>query len=162
MPEKKYDLSKEPEKTTEEKIDEVLNTKNLDENNPLERAKKFVEVKKNPPKPDYMKIEVFEGDDNGEPIVVSKSTDKDDTEVLIEHDPFFTIDLKTLIDADVAACPSNVVPMLIDQAVQLAMNEKITFKPKKRKDEFNWWWVVMGLLMLPGIFLIVILFFGGG
>lgn len=157
--EKKYKLSDESNHDTAiKKLDETPDTKKWDESNPLERAKKFQEVKANPPKPGYMEVKVFEGtDDNGNPIVISKSKDKE-----IKHDPFFTIDLNTLITADVAACPSNVVPMLIDQAVQLVMNEKKTFKPEKRKEMFNYWWVVMALLMIPGIILIILLFMGGG
>jgi len=165
--EKKYKLSEESEhdKATK-KLDEITkipDTKKWDESNPLERAKKFQQVKANPPEPGYMKVEVFkETDSNGNPIVVSKSTDDKRTVKEVKHNPIFTIDLNTLITADVAACPSNVVPMLIDQAVQLAMNEKKTFKPEKRKEMFNWWWIVMALLMIPGIILIVLLFIGGG
>jgi len=158
---KKLDLSLDED--VNDKVDKLIDTKQLDESNPLERAKKFEEVKRFPPEPGYMKVELYEGEQNGEPVVVSKSKGPDGTgdELVYVHDPFMTIDLKTAIDADVAAVPSNTVPMLIDQSVQLAMNEKKTFKPEKRKEEFNWWWLVFGLLCLPGVLLLLYLFFGG-
>jgi len=135
-------------------IDDI---KHLDESNPMERAIKFDKVKRDPPSPGYMKVELFEEEDkNGNRIVISKDTEGTE----IKHDPIFTVDLKTSIDADITGCPSNVMPMLIDEAVQLAMNEKKEFKPEKRRDEFNYWWLVMGLLMLPGIILVILLFLG--
>lgn len=158
---KKYDLGiSEKKDSINKKVDQVLDTKKLDESNPLERAKKFAEVKKNPPKPDYMKVKVYGGEEKGEPVVYSKSKDENDKEKILKHDPFFTIDLNTLIMSDIAACPSNVVPMLIDQAVTLAINEGKAFKPDKQKEPFNWWWLVMGLLMIPSVILVILLVIG--
>ena len=127
----------------------------------MEQAMKFDEVKKNPPAPDYMKVEVAEEeDDDGNTFIVSESRGRDGegTPKRIRHDPFFTIDLNTAIMADVAKVPSNVVPMFIDKAQQLVANEKKEFKAEKRKGEFNWWWIVFFLLMIPGIIFVVLLF----
>lgn len=133
------------------KLDEL---RKLDENNPMERAIKFDMVKKYPPKPGFMKVDVFDGvDSDGNRIAISQSSEK-----TLFHDPIMSIDLNTSIGADVAACPSNVMPMLIDEYVQIAMEEKKDYKPEKPETQFNWWWIVFFLLMIPGI-ITVILFF---
>lgn len=161
---KKYNLKKPKEENKNvdlhdkaKKHLDALGTRDLDVNNPMERALKLDKVKKNPVKPGYMKIEVYEGEDeNGNRVAVSKS--ESNNKVLI-HDPIRTVDLNTSIQADVAACPSNVMPMLIDEYVQMAVSEDKTFKPeKKRRDGFNWWWVVFFLMPLPGILLFIIAF----
>lgn len=166
MSDDKYDLSgvgKKPDASSvdvhEEVVKKLDSLRKLDEDNPMERAIKFDAVKHNPPKPGYMKVDVFEGRDEDEDrIAISRSKNEAGEYVYIEHDPIFTIDLNTAIAADVAACPSHVMPQLIDEYVQLAMEEKKEYKPEKRKDEFNWWWIVFFLLMTPGILLVIFLF----
>ena len=161
----KYDLSgvdSEPESKKGNRHEEIArrldNLRKLDEDNPMERAIKFDAVKHNPPKPGYMKVDVFEGEDeNGERVAISRSKNEEGEYVYIEHDPIATVDLNTTIRSDVAACPSHVMPQLIDEHVQIALDEKKEHKPEKRKDEFNWWWIVFFLLMTPGILLVILL-----
>lgn len=143
-------------------LDEKYNIdtlKKLDEKNPMEQAIKYDAVKSNPPRKGFMKVDVFESTDNdGNPIAVSKSKGFDGKEQEVKHYPIMSVDLNTLIAADIAACPSNVMPMLLDEYQLLAVNEKRKFKPEKRKDEFNWWWIVFFLLMIPGIIFVILLF----
>jgi len=162
--EKKYDLGSDKEKSIEDKVDKFLDTKKLDESNPLERAKKFSKVKENPPAKEYMKVDLIKEIEDGKEVIYSRSKGPDgkSEEKKSKENIFYTIDLNTLILADIAACPSNTIPMLIDQAVQLAMNERKAFKVEKRKEGFNYWWIVLGLLMLPGIILVILLFLRGG
>jgi len=142
------------------KADEL---RKLDEHNPLEQAMKFEEIRKNPPKPGFMKVEAYEAeDDNGNACIVSKSETPDGIK-WIKHHPFFITDLHTAISANIAACPSNVGPMLLDQGMKLADLEKGTFKPKKRKDE-NKMMVILMIAMITisvgaGVFFIL-QFFG--
>ena len=160
---KSGDAGKDNHDELTSKVDSIIepdsteDIKHLDESNPMERAIKFDKVKRDPPGPGYMKVELFEEKDENGNRVFSKDTKGTE----IKHDPMFTVDLKTSIDADINGCPSNVMPMLIDERVQLAMNEKKEFKPEKRRDEFNYWWIVMGLLMVPGIILIILWIFLG-
>ena len=139
-----------------EKLD-AMDMRKLDEDNPLEQAKKFDIVKNNPPKPEFMKVDLVKTHEDP-PKIYSISKNEDGKEKRIQESPFFTIDLYSAIQANIAKCPSNVVPMLIDQAQQLVMNEKKEFRPEKRTSEFNWWWIVLGLMMLPGVILIILLF----
>lgn len=154
----KFSYHDQPQKTHEEiaKTLDEMDIRKLDEDNPLEQAKKFDRVKENPPKPGYMKVDVVKTDEDP-PQLYSISTDKKGKEKRIRESPFFTIDLYSAVQANIAKCPSNVVPMLIDQAQQLVMNEKKEFKPEKRTSEFNWWWIVLALMMLPGIILIILI-----
>lgn len=156
MTDKKYNLSDELKEDVYDraikKLDSINNIRNLDENNPIEHALKFNEVKKNPPKSGYMEVKCYEGkDENDNPIIISESKQEDGTIKKLYHNPFFTVDLNTAIMANIAQAPMNVVPMLIDQGQQLVMNEKKEYKPEKRKDEFNWWWIVFILLIIIGV-----------
>lgn len=151
-------------KLVDEKIQEwkpIDKIRKLDENNPVERSIKFDNVKKHPAKKGYMKVDLVKDKDDNI-WSVSHGPKGDGPEKRFKEDLFFTVDLNTAILADIAACPSNVVPMLIDQAMQLVMNEKKEFKPEKRSNEFNWWWIVFGLCMLPGIIIVILLFMSGG
>ena len=147
---------------TRKKVDALLGVKRLDEQNPMEQAIKFDLVKQHPPEAGTMKVHMYEKQRDGElPTVVSEAVDKTVPvhEPLIEQDVFFTIDLNTLIQADVAACPSNVMPMLIDEYVGMALAEKKAYEPEKRKrDEFNWWWIIFILMPIPAIILIIFSF----
>lgn len=136
----KYDL--EPEDKHKKIAEELDRIRDLDEKNPLEQAMKFNAVKKNPPKKGFMEVQL-----------VSKSKDGEYAE-----DPYYIIDLNTAIMANVAACPSNVIPMLIDQAQRLAVDKMKTFKPEKRGNEFNWWWIVLAIILIPGIITVILMF----
>lgn len=162
----KFDLSQvgkqKPTETIKDIAKRVQIYKGLDEENPLERARKFEAVKSSQVEPGYMGVDAFEGEDeDGNKYIISMSGSGAKKKIFI-HDGMFKTDLNTSISADIAAVPMNVMPMIVDQAQQLVANEKKEFKPKKRKEEFNWWWVVLGLLMLPGIVLGVLVLIGGG
>lgn len=146
-------------------IDSLDFYRKLDENNPLERASKFDMIKKNMPISGYMEVKCS---DSGDIVhtTISESIKEDGTIKKIEHSPFLVVDLYSAINANIAQCPMNVVPMLIDQAQQMVELEKKTFKPEKRKDEFNWWWLIVIGIILMGIVPVTILmlmkFMGGG
>lgn len=131
--------------------------RNLDENNPQERSIKFNTLKHHMPRQGYMEVKTYEGEDeNGEPVIISESKYKNKVKKLV-HSPFFVIDLLKLVEADVASCPMHIMPNLISEYVQVALEEKKVFKPEKRNEGFNWWWIVFFLLMMPGIVLIILL-----
>jgi len=153
--ERKLDKIEDEEKT-------ITEIKQLDELNPLERAEKFEEIKKNPPQPGYMDVKVYGGTNKntGEPVVVSisKGPKGDGDEKVILHNPIMPVDLNTSVKADIAACPSSVIPMVIDERLQLQADEKKEYKPRKRKPEFNWGWVLILMLMVPAIVFVILYF----
>ena len=108
----------------------------LDENNPMERAAKYREIVKNPVKPGFMEVKCTEEkDDEGNVFIVSESKQPDGSTKKIKHSPFFTVDLANAIMANVAACPANVGPMLLDEGMKLVDLKKTAFKPEKRRDD---------------------------
>ena len=163
----KYSMSDDGN-TDDNDVDDVHNRavknldkiRRLDENNPMERAIKFDKVKKNPPAPGFMKVDCYEGETkDNETCIVSESRDKNGGLLKrLFHPSIFSIDLNTLITADVAACPSNIMPMLIDKHVHVALVEKKARQPDKVEKHFNWWWIVFFLLMIPGIITVILLF----
>ena len=135
----------------EKHIDDI-DIKKLDENNPSENAMRFNIIKKNPPKPGYMEVEYFKAkDENGQEVCVTESRDKTGKLKRILTDPIMAIDLNILISHNIAACPNNVIPMLIDKSVQTALEEKEVFKAEKRRKDFNWWWIVFLLIPIPAV-----------
>lgn len=151
-----FDMSVDdtPEDDTNKRVDKLLRMKELDENNPLERAEKFNMIKQHPVKPGYMEIRCYEvgKDDNGDPIVWSVSKQEDGTIKKVEHGPFMVVDPHMLYASNIAQCPMNVVPMLIDQAEQQVELRKDTFiRKKEKRGEFDWWWIVFILLIIAGI-----------
>ena len=150
------DEKKDIEESIETKIDRIIDIKKLDEDNPMERAIKFDYVKKNPPKPGYMDVKMYNAvSEDGNSFIVSESGQKSKTLRML-HDPFRIVDLNTSIMADVTRCPSHVMPQLIDEFVQINMAEKKEFKPEPAKEEFKWWWVIILLMMVPGILLLIL------
>lgn len=148
-------------------IDEVLRrvkkVANLDPTNPLEQQMKYKTIKSNPPESGFMEVRCYEGKtDDGEPVVVSESTQDDGKIKKVRHSPFFVVDLNKLLMADITACPSSVGPMLIDMGQRLVELKKDAFKPEKREKEFNWWWIVFLLLLLPGILVLIFMFMPKG
>lgn len=144
--------TKEKEAYDEEAIEKAIRKaeelRKLDEKNPMEQANKFEEVRRNPPKQDYMKVECYEAiDENGDKWIYSASIGGPDDVKWIKHKPFFVTDLYRAINANVAGCPSNVGPMLIDQGRKLEDLERKTFKPEKRRDE-NMFMVVLIIAMI--------------
>lgn len=147
------------------KLDEM---RKLDENNPLERAEKYDMVKKHPVRPGYMAVKCYEvRDKDGEPFVVSVSKQDDGSFKTVEIQPFMVVDPYMLYAGNIAQCPMNVVPMLIDQAEQQVELRKDTFiKRKEKRGEFNWWWIVFIFLIIMGVIPIALVMFtkfiGGG
>jgi len=128
-----------------------LRLKRLDEANPHEQAEKFRMIKQNPPNPDFMKVEVYKGtDETGTERVFSKSTGFDGRPQWLEHDPFFVFSPYIGFMSNINKAPLNVVPMLLDEAMNVVAEEKKAFKPEKRKDESNWSWVLFLLLCIGG------------
>jgi len=153
----KQDIAEEV-KNVDDKVDRILDLKKLDEDNPMERAIKFDYLKKNPPKPGYMKVSMHEASDKeGNRFIVSESKQKEGILRLV-HDPYRIVDLNTSIMADVTRCPSHVMPQLIDEYVQINMQEKGEFKPEKVKEEFRWWWLIILLMLLPSVILVILMF----
>lgn len=149
-------LKSEDIRSKEKFIDNLAGIKELDEQNPLEQAIKYRAVKQNPPEPGYMGVKCYKVKDaKGKDIVVSESeiTDPDGKKSIqrFKHDPFFTIDLNTAIAADITACPSSTIPMLLDMAQKKVELKKTAFKVKTRREEFNWWWILFAILLIPGI-----------
>ena len=134
-------------------VDELDRISDMDEKNPLEQAMKFNRIKRNPPRRGYMRVDAE---------VITRSRDRDGKIREYRQSPYFVIDLNTAIMANIAACPSNIIPMLIDQAQRLAVDKMKTFKPEKRTNEFNWWWIVLAVLLIPGILTVVFMMFKGG
>jgi len=136
--------------------DHLDSIRKLDENNPHEQAKKFNEVKQNPPDPDFMKIELFkERDEQGQDVVVSESKQFDGTVKRLRHPPIMEFSPYVGFMANIAKCPMNVGDMLIDQAMNMVYEEKKAFKPEKRQNEFNYWWIVfIALLAIPAVFVV--------
>jgi hypothetical protein len=149
--EKKETTSKEKvfdEKAYEKAVRKAEELRKLDERNPMEQANKFDEVRRNPPKQGYMRVECHEAiDENGDRWVTSCSVDGPDSVKWIKHEAFFVTDLYNAIAANVAGCPINVGPMLLDQGMKLVDMENKKFKPEKRKDE-NMFMVVFIIAMI--------------
>lgn len=129
-----------------EKADEL---RKLDDLNPLEQALEFEEVRKNPAKPGFMRVECFKAiDENGDCCILSKSNTPEGIKWIKEL-PFFVTDLHSAIDANIAACPANVGPMILSEGIKLAKLKKDVWKTEKRKDE-NMATVIM-IIILVGI-----------
>lgn len=161
----KYNLKKQEKepKSIEDKVDSITTIKQLDEENPLERAIEYDMVKRNMPKKDYMKVtkkqvQVRDEEGNKKDFIVTESTQKDGKKLRFIEDMIRVVDLNTSILADIARCPSHVGPLLIDNYVKVNLEEKQEFKPEKRREIPIWLYLVLLLLMLPGILIAVFVF----
>jgi hypothetical protein len=163
-----YDF-KTDNRSIEEKIDEKLQQeeKQREEGGDLH----ILDIAKNPPEPGYMKVELKKAEvtlkDTDEKIqalglplaeTIFPAKPPEDPTVFINingdtvqlYDTIFETDLKQMADAQVSDCASTIFPMLIDEAIQLALDEKKARTLEKRKEEFKWWWiVVLMLIMIP-------------
>jgi hypothetical protein len=151
----KFDTEEKKEKTTEEQVDKLLEeSEKLDLMNPSERAVKYNMLKKNLPPAGYNEIKLYQvKEEGGKQILISVSKKADGDYKFIEHEPISSIDLNKLLTEDINSCPSSVMPMLIDESVQVALQEKKEFKPEKAHREFNWWWIVFFMLPIPALVL---------
>ena len=116
--------------------------KKLDESNPVEQEMMFDMVKKNPPEPDFMRVTVEPDGDGG---LVSKSSNGS-----FPVDPLFVFSPYIGFKADIAKAPLNVVPMLIDEAMNVVAEEKKAHKPVKRKDDKQIGWILFLVFAIVG------------
>ena len=65
----------------------------------------------------------------------------------------YAIDLNTLLRAQIADCPSTVIPMLIDHGIRTAVDIRNTYRPEKRLPSFNLIWLLL-LIVGFGIFIL--------
>ena len=160
---KKDDVSVDAKTIIERAREKADELRKLDEHNPLEQAMKFDEVRKNPPEPGYMKVAAYEAeDDDGKRCIMSKS-DTPKGIKWIKEKPFFITDLHSAIESNIAACPSNVGPLILAEGIKLAKLKKDVFRTEKRRDE-NKLMVILMILMITisvgaGAFMII-QFFG--
>jgi len=156
-----YDKDKKTDDFTgvpsDDDIDKALKkfsgkVRRLDESNPHEQAKKFRMVKQNPPHPDFMKVELHNGqDEQGRPGLYSRHVTLDSgKEAWVEHDPFFVFSPYIGFQANIAKAPMNAMDVLLDETELVAIEEKKAFKPEKRKDENNWSWILFVIMCVVG------------
>lgn len=98
-----------------------------------DKVKLVDDVKRNPPKPDSMKVEIPSG--------------------------LYAVDLATLLNAQLVDCPATVIPMLIDHGVRTAVDIKDSYKAEKRKLDFQYWWVLILVITIPIMILVANMFF---
>jgi hypothetical protein len=169
-----YDFKAEHSKTIEEQIDEKMREwEKQDEPDDLH----ILDIAKNPPEPGYMKTELKKAvlhalDEDGEPLDIDalalplqkeekpeKTPPRDDPTVYVNcegdklqvYDTIFDIDLAQMAEAQVSDCASTIFPMLIDETVALAVEEKKIRTLEKRKNEFQYWWVILLVLMIVAL-----------
>lgn len=117
----------------EDKIDKLLKKKTEEEKKEpivskkqtMDRVRIAHEIKSNPPKPGYMNVDV-------EPAIYSIDLNLD------AHWWFHHV--------------CTVFPFLVDQAIRTHVDIRDSFKPEKRKLDFEYWWI----LFIPiGLFIAV-------
>ena len=121
--------------TEDEKIDDLIKTKEKEKINirrsSEDRIRIANDIKTNPPKPGFMKVDV-------DPAI-------------------YSIDLNT-----VAHWWFNhvctVFPLLLDQGIRTHVDIRDSFKPEKRRTDFNLLWVMIIVIGLAGLFLILSMF----
>ena len=93
--------------------------------------------------------------------IANEPPDKNVMSVNIEEG-VYQIDLRALLDAQIADCPATVIPMLIDHGVRTAVDIKDTYKPEKRTLRFEYWWIlVLMIIMIAGLWFAMTIFGGG-
>jgi len=112
--------------STKEEVDDLLSKKEKKYRVAEDRIRIANEIKRNPPKPGFMKVDVKPG--------------------------IYSIDLN--IDAHWwfnHVC--TVFPLLLDQGIRTHVDIKDSFKAKKRLPDFNYIWLVLLIVGLVGVFL---------
>lgn len=123
-------------------LDKSREIRQLNDANPHEQALKFEEVRKNPPKPDFMKVDLIHKTVDGLGKIFSRSKDIETKQIVeFEEDPFFTFAPYIGFMANIAKAPLNVMDVLLDETEMVAIEEKKAFKPEKRKDDKQWGWI---------------------
>jgi len=109
------DIGSEVDKIIKKKTEVAKKDIVYSEKQTIDRVKLAHEIRTNPPKPGYMRVDVLPG--------------------------IYSIDLNT--DAHWFfhhVC--TVFPFLIDQAVRTHVDIRDSFKPEKRKLDFEYWWIL--------------------
>ena len=118
----------------DEEIDNLIEAKEkekIDINRSEDRVRIANEIKTNPPKPGFMKVDVV-------PAI-------------------YSIDLN--IDAHWwfnHVC--TVFPLLLDQGIRTHVDIRDSFKPEKRHTDFNLLWIMIIIIGLAGLFLFLSMF----
>lgn len=168
-----YDLKADDDKTIEEKIEDKM--VDLERQSAMSDDVHILDVEKNPPEPGYMDGKLIEAEltaknDDGKEVKVKvlaqplgPNPPKDNTifvnidgDKLQLYETIIDIDLKQMAEAQISDCASTIFPMLIDESVQLALDEKKIRQPEKRKEEFRWWWVLVLIMIIIPIILITL------
>ena len=176
--EKEPDYSFKPDKE-ERSIEQQVEMKLIEQE--MRRREKdsihILDIAKNPPEPDYMKTELLKAelrtkdqDDKDITYTVAAMplekngvtpedntvfTNKEGDKVKI-FDPIFEINLRQMFEGQISDCASTIFPMLMDEYVQLALDEKKARQTEKRKEEFKWWWILVLMMILIPIILITV------
>jgi len=177
------DEKKDKEKTIAEQVDEKMQEIEKQETS---EDLHILDIAENPPEPGYMKTELKKAvvqtkDEDDEDITIDslglplnekaedKKPPKDNPSIFVNcngdlmqaYDPILDIDLAMMAEAQVSDCASTIVPMLIDETVELALEEKKARTPEKRKEQGSWLWIVILLmLILIPVLLITMAFIG--
>ena len=102
---------------------------------------------------DFMEIEYKDG---------KTPTIKTDGRKIIIFDPVFSMDLREHAEGQISDDASTIFPKILDQAVQLAKDEKRLRGPEIRKPLFNYWWLILLMIMIPVIIVTLMIVRGGG
>jgi len=144
------------------RIDDIIEHRKGSSSSAEEQARRYEEVLNNPPEPGYDELEYFEAvdddgnmhtalvdPDDGDTIAKTKDGEEDKVHLL---EPLLVLDLYTLFSGQLAEASMDVVPMLMDEKVQIEMNERKEYKPEKpKKDLSNWYWVLYVIIFVPMI-----------
>lgn len=177
--EQSYDFKEEQQ---EETIEQQVEKKLIEEE---QRRKKtddvhILDIAKDLPMPEYMRVELkkaeltTKNDDDKDikvpvfalPLLKPEKSEppKDDLNIFMNADgdivqlyeTIFDIDLKQMAEGQISDCASTIFPMLIDEATQLAVDEKKARTPEPRKEPYKWTWVLIAFVLIIMITLITL------
>lgn len=120
-------FTKQDEDSIDRLVDKELNKFKDD----TAELKILTDIEEKPPQPGYMSVSLGE----------SK-----------EEDGLYTIDLNTLLAADLSNCPGTVIPVLLDNTVQTAFEIADAYKPEKIRLPFNWIWII---ILIIGVLIVI-------
>ena len=122
----------EVDRLLKKKIEEEKKEKIISEKQTMDRIKLADEIRTNPPKPGFMRVNV-------PPAIYSIDLNTD------AHWWFHHV--------------CTVFPFLIDQAVRTHVDIRDSFKPEKRKLDFEYWWILfIPIGLIAAIFLLNMVF----
>jgi len=122
----------EVDRLLKKKIEEEKKEKIISEKQTMDRIKLADEIRTNPPKPGFMRVNI-------PPAIYSIDLNTD------AHWWFHHV--------------CTVFPFLIDQAVRTHVDIRDSFKPEKRKLDFEYWWLLfIPIGLIAAIFLLNMVF----